>query len=71
MPDPISALGHCAAVCELEACLCPWDRAELEERAKAYRSEQLRLLAELPQVVEWNNKVAIAQLRLFLSQQAA
>lgn len=44
MPDAIADLGHCAAVCELEAHLCPWERAELERRAAAYRAEQLKQL---------------------------
>ena len=52
MPDAITDLGHCAAVCELEAFLCPWDRVELEQRANAYRGEQLRLLAQLAQLMD-------------------
>lgn len=47
MQDAIVDLGYCAAVCELEAHLCPWDRAELRKRAAAYRTEQRRLLAAL------------------------
>lgn len=47
----ITDLGYCAAACELEAHLCPWDRDELERRAEAYRGEQLRLMAQLAQPV--------------------
>jgi hypothetical protein len=65
MHDAITDLGHCAAVCELEAHLCPWDRVELNQRAEAYRSEQLRLLARLPQPVDLKNTTASAQLRGF------
>lgn len=48
MSDAIADLGYCAAACELEAHLCPWERAELEQRAAAYRREQFRLLGALP-----------------------
>lgn len=48
MPDAIANLGYCAAVCELEAYLCPWDRTELKRRAAVYRAEQRRLLGALP-----------------------
>ena len=63
MPDAITDLGHCAAVCELEAHLCPWDRVELEHRAQAYRSEQLRLLALLSLPAASINPMASPRLR--------
>lgn len=67
MPDAITDLGHCAAVCELEALLCPWDRAELEQRAQAYRGEQLRLLAQMPLPAHWKRTTPGGYLRGFPS----
>ena len=63
MRDAITALGYCAAVCELEAYLCPWDFAELKRRAKAYRVEQLRLLAQLLKSVNSKRRKASSPLR--------
>ncbi len=68
MRDAITALGYCAAVCELEAHLCPWDFAELKRRAKAYRVEQLRLLAKPPKS---KSRKAKAQFRRPVPQPAA
>lgn len=62
MSDAIIDLGYCAAVCELEAHLCPWDRAELKRRAAAYRGEQLRLLGLPPQPVGAASVTASAEL---------
>ncbi|HUY95677.1 MAG TPA: hypothetical protein VMU71_10275 [Terracidiphilus sp.] len=63
MSDAITDLGYCAAVCELEAHLCPWDGAELKRRAEAYRGEQLRLLGLLPQLLDAGSATASAEPR--------
>jgi len=68
MPDAITDLGQFAAACELEAFLSPWDRAELELRAEAYRGEQRRLLAQLPYPAGWKSTAASAQLKEFGSR---
>lgn len=62
MLDAIRDLGRCAAFCELEAHLCPWERAELKQRAEAYRNEQLRLLAQFAQPVDSISSAASAHL---------
>jgi len=71
MRDAITMLGYCAAVCELEAHLCPWDFAELKRRAKAYRVEQLKLLAQPLKSANSKSRKANAPMRRPVPQPAA